>query len=115
LLVQTPSPKTRTVYRRGNLSLGAEKNRCGLPRAFIKKKYLKRRLFCRLHTKAPVAYCVAQTPGEKGDVSAKMRDALQQFVPQCVFSATFLSLGAIGTGLLVPLKTSRARLAIFFL
>jgi hypothetical protein len=48
-----------------------------------------------LHTKTPIDHRVAQTPGEKRDVSAKMRDALQQFVPRCVFRATCPVVGAI--------------------
>jgi hypothetical protein len=58
---------------------GTEKKRYGLPGDFIKIKY------------------VAQSPGEKRDVSAKLRDAMQWFVPRCVFVVTFLALGAIDT------------------
>ena len=42
-----------------------------------------------------------------------MRDALQQFVPRCVFSATFPTLGAIGAHLFLRQEILRARLLFF--
>jgi hypothetical protein len=56
---------------------GAEKNRYGLPRGFIKKKYTKWRLRSCLRTQSSIAHRFAQTPGEKRDVLAKERNALQ--------------------------------------
>jgi hypothetical protein len=38
-----------------------------------------------LRAKASIAHRVAQTSGEKRDVSAKIRNALQQFSVTCVF------------------------------
>jgi hypothetical protein len=68
-----------------------------------------------LHAKTSVAHRIAQTPGEIDDVSAKTRDAVQQFVRRCVFFATFPNLGLIATAsFLAPRKSARA-LAIFFL
>jgi hypothetical protein len=68
-----------------------------------------------LHAKASVAHRIAQTPGEIDDVSAKTRDAVQQFVTRCVFFATFPNLGLIAlASFLTPINSASA-LAIFFL
>jgi hypothetical protein len=56
---------------------GPEKNRYGLPRGFIKKKYMKWRLRSCLHTQSSIARRFAQTHGGKRDVLAIKRDALQ--------------------------------------
>jgi hypothetical protein len=58
-----------------------------------------------------IAHRVAQTPGGKRDVLAKMNDALQWFVPRCVFRATFPAVSAI---IFYDLKTSSARWIFFF-
>jgi len=44
-----------------------------------------------------------------------LRAALQRFVAQCVFSATFLSLSVIETRLSFPLQTVARTFVIFFL
>jgi hypothetical protein len=93
------------------LRWGAENNRYGLLRRFIKKKYPKRHLLRCLHTQSSIAHHLAQSAGEKRDVSTKMRDALQQFVPRCVFRATFPALIAIN---FYDLKTTAARQLLFF-
>jgi hypothetical protein len=67
-----------------------------------------------LHTYAPIARRVAQTPGEIRDISAKMRDALQQFVSRCVFFATFPTLSAIGAHLFLRQEIFARAFAIFF-
>jgi hypothetical protein len=74
---------------------GPEKNRYGWLRRFIKKRYPKRHLLRCLHTQSSIALRFAQTPGVKRDVLAKMSDALQWFVPRCVFRATFPAVNAI--------------------
>jgi hypothetical protein len=61
-----------------------------------------------LRAKAPVAYRVAQTPGEIRDVSTKISNALQQFSVACDF---FVILGAADT----DFSYAEAALAIFFL
>jgi hypothetical protein len=60
-----------------------------------------------------VAYQFAQTSGEIRDVSAKTDVALQQFVPRCVFFATFPTLSAIRPQLFYSEKY-RARVGYFF-
>jgi hypothetical protein len=64
--------------------------------------------------KAPVASGFAQTTGEIRHVSAKADVALQQFVPRCVFFATFPALSAITTHLSTPAKKHRACYGYFF-
>jgi hypothetical protein len=56
---------------------GAGKNRYGLPRDLIKKKYLECGVWSLLLTQVSIAHRIAQTPCEIHDISAIMRDALQ--------------------------------------
>jgi hypothetical protein len=95
LRLQTPSPLGALLTFATIIRWGPEKNRYGLPRGFIKKKYLKWLLRSCLHTQSSIAHYFAQTPGEKRDVLAKKRDALQWFVPRWVFRATFPAVSAI--------------------
>jgi len=68
-----------------------------------------------LLAKASVAHRIAQTPGEINDISAKTRDAVQQFVTRCVFFATFPNLGLIAPAFFLTPRKSAGALAIFFL
>jgi hypothetical protein len=109
-LLQTPSPSGALLTFATIIRWGPEKNRYGLPRGFIKKKYMKRLLRRCLHTQSSIARRFAQTRSVKRDVLAKTRDGQQSFVPRCVFRATFAAVNAI---IFYDKKTS-ARISYFF-
>jgi hypothetical protein len=64
-----------------------------------------------LRAKAPVAYGIAQTPGEIRDILAKTLVALQYFVPRCVVFAT---VRAIDTVLYSTLTGNHAPIGYYF-
>jgi hypothetical protein len=68
-----------------------------------------------LHSKASNARRIAQARGEIHDISVDSRGAPQQFVPQCIFFATFPTLSAHCTRDRPPLKNLRHSLDMFFL
>jgi hypothetical protein len=63
-----------------------------------------------LHAKASIAYRVAESSAEIDDVLAKMRDALQQVPPPCVFSAIVSG----STPYFFTLKDNHARVGYYF-